>query len=72
MITGKVPIPVGKEASYERNRNLFYVCCSRPKKRLFLFVSIPLNSAFRNFLTDIVGAENIYTFNEYMDNKSVL
>lgn len=72
MITGKVPIPVGKEASYERNRNLFYVCCSRPKKRLFLFVSIPLKSAFRNFLTDIVGAENIYTFNEYMDNKSVL
>lgn len=70
MITGKVPIPVGKEASYERNRNLFYVCCSRPKKRLFLFVSIPLNSTFRNFLIDIVGLENIYTFNEYLDNKA--
>lgn len=70
MITGKVPIPVGKEASYERNRNLFYVCCSRPKKRLFLFVSIPLNSTFRNFLIDIVGSENIYTFNEYLDNKA--
>ena len=70
MITGKVPIPVGKEASYERNRNLFYVCCSRPKKRLFLFVSIPLNSTFRNFLIDIVGIENIYTFNEYLDNKA--
>ena len=70
MITGKVSIPVGKEASYERNRNLFYVCCSRPKKRLFLFVSIPLNSTFRNFLIDIVGLENIYTFNEYLDNKA--
>ena len=70
MITGKVPIPVGKEASYERNRNLFYVCCSRPKKRLFLFVSIPINSTFRNFLIDIVGLENIYTFNEYLDNKA--
>lgn len=70
MITGKVPIPVGKEASYERNRNLFYVCCSRPKKRLFLFVSIPLNSTFRNFLNDIVGIENVYTFNEYLDNRS--
>lgn len=70
MITGKVPIPVGKEASYERNRNLFYVCCSRPKKRLFLFVSIPLNSTFRNFLIDIVGEKNIYTFNEYLDNKA--
>lgn len=70
MITGKVPIPVGKEASYERNRNLFYVCCSRPKKRLFIFISISLNSTFRNFLNDIVGAENIYTFNEYLENKS--
>ena len=42
------------------------------EEKTFLFVSIPLNSTFRNFLTDIVGAENIYTFNEYVDNKSVL
>lgn len=70
MITGKIPIPVGKEASYERNRNLFYVCCSRPKKRLFLFVSIPLNPTFKDFLIDIVGIENIYTFNEYLGNKA--
>lgn len=49
MITGKVPIPVGKEASYERNRNLFYVCCSRPKKRLFYlfqYLLIPLLEIF--------------------------
>lgn len=32
MIDGSVPIPRGKESSFERNRNLFYVCCSRPKK----------------------------------------
>ena len=31
MITGHSSIPNGKETSYERNRNLFYVCCSRPK-----------------------------------------
>lgn len=31
--------PADKEASYIRNRNLFYVCCSRPKKRLFMFIS---------------------------------
>lgn len=37
MITGHATIPKGKEGSYERNRNLFYVCCSRPKKRLFFF-----------------------------------
>ena len=30
MITGKASIPSGKQISFERNRNLFYVCCSRP------------------------------------------
>lgn len=29
-------IPKVKEATFERNRNLFYVACSRPKKRLAL------------------------------------
>ena len=38
MITGHSSIPKGKEASFERNRNLFYVCCSRAKKRFILFV----------------------------------
>ena len=42
------------------------------EEKYFFIVQYRLNSAFRNFLTDIVGAENIYTFNEYMDNKSVL
>lgn len=36
MITGKAPIPKDKETAYERNRNLFYVCCSRPKKTAVL------------------------------------
>lgn len=35
MITGRSSIPKGKEASFERNRNLFYVCCSRAKKDYF-------------------------------------
>ena len=44
------------------------------EERLFLFVSIPLNSAFRNFLTDIVGAEifihlmNIWIINSVLYN----
>ena len=29
-----VLIPANKEAAFERNRNLFYVTCSRPKRRL--------------------------------------
>jgi DNA helicase-2/ATP-dependent DNA helicase PcrA len=33
-VAGADRIPVGKEGAFERNRNLFYVACSRPKKRL--------------------------------------
>lgn len=66
MITGQVPIPSGKQASFERNRNLFYVCCSRPKKRLFFFVSIPLSLEFRSFLHDLAGEENCYTYGDFL------
>ncbi len=69
MITGHVSIPSGKQASFERNRNLFYVCCSRPRKRLFFFVSIPIDSTFRAFLTDLVGADNICSYNQYLETK---
>ena len=47
MITGKASVPSGKQAAFERNRNLFYVCCSRPKKRLFFFVSVPVDPTFK-------------------------
>lgn len=68
MITGHSHIPAGKQASYERNRNLFYVCCSRPKKRLFFFVSIPISSEFRAFLSELAG-NNIYTYGQYLEIK---
>ena len=67
MITGHATIPKGKEASYERNRNLFYVCCSRPKKRLFFFVTVPIEAAFRAFLITLVGEKNILTYQEFME-----
>ncbi len=67
MITGFSSIPEGKEASYERNRNLFYVCCSRPKKRLFLFVTVPIEAAFRAFLITLVGENNILTYQQFME-----
>ncbi len=69
MITGHAAIPKGKQTSYERNRNLFYVCCSRPRKRLFFFVTVPIDAVFRSFLTELVGAENIYTYSQYLDKK---
>lgn len=55
-----------KEASYVRNRNLFYVCCSRPKKRLFFFVSVPVDDIFRNFLCGLVGDSNFLTYEQYI------
>lgn len=66
MITGHSPVPKGKEASFERNRNLFYVCCSRSKKRLFLFVTVPVEPIFKAFLTDLIGEDNIYTYSQFL------
>lgn len=69
MITGQSAIPTGKQASYERNRNLFYVCCSRPKKRLFVFISIPIEPTFRSFLVELVGEQNIFTYSQYLESN---
>lgn len=66
MITGHSPVPRGKETSFERNRNLFYVCCSRPKKRLFFFVTVPVEPVFKTFLTDLIGEDNIYTYSQFL------
>lgn len=60
--------PQVKEASYIRNRNLFYVCCSRPKKRLFFFISVKLDDTFRDFLSGLVGDENIMTYEKYISH----
>ena len=67
MITGRSSIPKGKEASFERNRNLFYVCCSRATKRLFLFVTIPTDYEFKTFLMSLIGKDNIYTYSQFLE-----
>lgn len=67
MITGLSSIPRGKESSFERNRNLFYVCCSRPKKRLYFFVSIPMDHMFKTFFNSLVGEDNIYTYSQFIE-----
>lgn len=61
--------PQDKEASYIRNRNLFYVCCSRPKKRLFFFVSVKLDDTLRDFFSGLVGDENIMTYEQYLNGN---
>lgn len=60
------PIPVDKEAAFIKNRNLFYVCCSRPKKRLVIFISIPVKKDFETALVNLFGRENVCTYAEYI------
>jgi len=52
-------IPKGRESAYERNRNLFYVCCSRPKKRLAILFTQELSSNALNTLSNWFGKGNI-------------
>lgn len=62
--------PQDKEAAYIRNRNLFYVCCSRPKKRLYFFISVPVDRVFRKFLAEMVGEDNILTYSEFLNSQN--
>ncbi|MCP5277523.1 MAG: ATP-dependent helicase [Thiobacillus sp.] len=55
--------PGNKEDSYVRNRNLFYVACSRPKKNLALLFTQELSQAALGTLEAWFGAENISPFN---------
>lgn len=54
-------VPVGKEAMYERNRNLFYVVCSRPKRRLGLLFTQQLSPKALATLERWFGADTIRT-----------
>ena len=67
MITGHSSVPKDKVASFERNRNLFYVCCSRPRKRLFFFITVPIEATFRAFLISLVGEKNIFTYQQFIE-----
>lgn len=57
--------------AYIRNRNLFYVCCSRPKNKLLIFVSLKIERSFEEYLTQLVGKENYYSFTEYIDKFGI-
>ncbi len=52
-------IPNGKHDSFERNRNLFYVACSRPKKRLALLFTQSLSNQAMATISNWFGAANI-------------
>ncbi|MHB0997767.1 MAG: UvrD-helicase domain-containing protein [Armatimonadota bacterium] len=54
-------IPPGKQDTFERNRNLFYVACSRPKKRLALLFTQKLSPSAIETLSMWFGIESIYS-----------
>lgn len=58
--------PPEKETAFIRNRNLFYVCCSRPKKRLYFFITIKLDETFHRFLNHLVGEQNMITYSDFI------
>ncbi|ASQ90258.1 DNA helicase II [Prosthecochloris sp. GSB1] len=55
--------PPQKEASYVRNRNLFYVACSRAKRNLALLFTQELSPDALNTLVGWFGSENVSDFN---------
>lgn len=55
--------PANKEDSYVRNRNLFYVACSRPRTNLALLFTQELTLGALATLEDWFGATNISALN---------
>ena len=62
-------ISIDDQNAYERNRNLFYVCCSRPKKRLVLFITTLFEGSFKNYIETLVSKDNIFTFSEFIKKE---
>jgi DNA helicase-2/ATP-dependent DNA helicase PcrA len=58
-LAGAGAIPAAKQATFERNRNLFYVACSRPKRRLTLLFTQELSNAALAKLQEWFGAGSI-------------
>ena len=60
--------PLENDSSFIRNRNLFYVCCSRARYKLLIFISSPMSKPFETFLKELVPSENFLSYTEF-ENK---
>jgi len=58
-LAGAQAVPAAKEVAYERNRNLFYVACSRPKTRLALLFTQQLSPQALATLESWFGTDSI-------------
>lgn len=52
-------VPPARAEAYERNRNLFYVACSRPRRRLALLFTQQLSAAAMGTLEHWFGSQSI-------------
>lgn len=59
-LAGREEVPAARAAMFERNRNLFYVACSRPRRRLALLFTQELSPQAIATLERWFGAENIH------------
>ncbi|MCE1189537.1 MAG: UvrD-helicase domain-containing protein [Ignavibacteria bacterium] len=53
-------IPAGEEKNYERNRNLFYVACSRPKSKLAILFTQEISKSAMQTLKKWFGENSIH------------
>jgi DNA helicase-2/ATP-dependent DNA helicase PcrA len=56
-------IPEKKRAAFERNRNLFYVTCSRPKRRLAVLFTQELSNGALQTVGNWFGIDNLEALN---------
>ncbi|MGD9909441.1 MAG: UvrD-helicase domain-containing protein [Candidatus Izemoplasmatales bacterium] len=56
--------------SYKRNRNLFYVCCSRAKSNFIMFITYPVSNGFKEYLTNLVGINNYMSYDQYIKQNN--
>lgn len=56
-------IPANKEGAFERNRNLFYVTCSRPKRRLSVLFTQQLSAVAIQTVSNWFGGDNVEPLN---------
>ena len=52
-------IPSNKQAAFERNRNLFYVTCSRPKRRLAVLFTQAISAAAMQTVSNWFGVDAV-------------
>ena len=55
-----------EDSLYKDEKSLFYVCCSRPRKRLAILVTVEINAQFETYLRNVFGADNVVPYSEFI------